>query len=237
VSKNALAIIPARGGSKRIPRKNIKHFLGHPIIKYSIDAAIEAECFEEVMVSTDDKEIATIARGYGANVPFLRSAKNSDDHATTAEVLKEVVDCYHKMGMSFEYLCCIYPTAPFVTVEKIARCMQLLIAKGVDAVLPVVRFSYPIQRSCKIEDGFVRMFWPENYNKRSQDLPPAYHDCGQFYCITTKALLDQGRLFAERTLPFELPESEVQDIDNEADWRLAEVKYSLMRGGQFLKNG
>jgi len=230
IMRRALAIIAARGGSKRIPRKNIRPFVGQPIIRYSIAAAIGAGCFEEVMVSTDDQEIAAVAMAYGAKIPFLRSAERSNDYATTVDVIEEVLECYSRMENRFEYLCCIYPTAPFVTSEKIATCMRMLVEQDVDAVLPVVRFSYPIQRSLKIErDGFVRMVWPENYNMRSQDMNPTYHDSGQFYCMRTAALLAQKRLFAERTLPFELSELEVQDIDNEEDWRLAEAKYRVMK--------
>jgi|ERR1043165_2187618 N-acylneuraminate cytidylyltransferase len=228
MGNNKVAIITARGGSKRIPRKNIKPFLGHPIIKYSIDAALQSGCFDEVMVSTDDKEIADIALSLGAKVPFSRSAKTSDDYATTCDVLEEVILEYRKLGKDFDYLCCIYPTAPFVTGEKIKKGMQLLQERGADCVLPIVRFSYPIQRSLKIEDGKTMMIWPENYLARSQDLMPAYHDCGQFYCMKTESMLKQMRLFAEFTIPLETPEMEVQDIDNEEDWKIAEIKYGFL---------
>lgn len=230
MNDKTVAIITARGGSKRIPRKNIKDFLGYPIIKYSIDAALRANCFDEVMVSTDDKEIAEIAEKLGAKVPFLRSQATSNDHATTADVLEEVLLEYKKRGIVFEYLCCIYPTAPFVTPEKLVRAMSLLIERGADSVLPITRFSYPIQRALKIEEGLAKMIWPENYNARSQDLMPAYHDCGQFYCMKTRSLLTQKKLFAEYTIPIEIPESEVQDIDNEEDWLIAEMKYRILKG-------
>lgn len=223
-----IAIITARGGSKRIPRKNIKLFKGKPIIKFSIDAAIGSGIFDEVMVSTDDREIAEIALKYGAKVPFFRSEKNSDDFSTTADVLEEVVrDYQNKFGRNFDYLCCIYPTAPFVTPDKLVRSFDLLSERNADCVLPVVRYGYPIQRSLKINDGLVKMNWPENYLTRSQDLESTYHDCGQFYFMKTSSLLTQKKLFAEYTIPLEVSELEVQDIDNEVDWRLAELKFEL----------
>ena len=223
-----LALITARGGSKRIPRKNIKEFCGQPIIKYSIDAALQAGCFDEVMVSTDDNEISEIAKKYGAKVPFVRSEKNSDDHSGTAEVIEEVILDYKNIGHEFEYFCCIYPTAPFISADKLKQAYELLTSSGADGVLPVVRFSYPIQRSVKIEGGRVKMLWPENYSARSQDLTPVYHDVGQFYFMKTASLLEQKILYAQNTVPIEIPESEVQDIDNEEDWKIAEIKYKLI---------
>ena len=225
--KKSVAIITARGGSKRIPRKNIKNFLGQPVIKYSIEAAVNAGCFDEVMVSTDDEEIANVARGYGAAIPFMRSAENSNDFAGTTEVIREVILEYRNRGKDFDSLCCIYPTAPFVTAEKLRSGMTRLQDTDADCVLPVVQYSYPIQRSLKIEDGRVVMLWPENYTKRSQDLMPVYHDCGQFYCMKTVSLLEQMKLFANYTIPIVMPESEVQDIDTEEDWKIAEMKYRI----------
>ena len=224
----SIAIITARGGSKRIPRKNIKNFLGKPIIAYSIEAAIGSGSFDEVMVSTDDKEIAEIAMSLGAKVPFMRSEKNSDDYSTTADVIREVVLEYRKNGSDYDTLCCIYPTAPFVTASKLREAMKMLSETKADCVLPVVKYSYPIQRSLKIENGKVLMNWPENYFARSQDLTPVYHDCGQFYCMNTESLLSQMKLFAEHTLPIITSEEEVQDIDNEEDWKLAEIKYTFL---------
>lgn len=226
-NKRAVAIITARGGSKRIPRKNIRPFLGQPIIKYSIEAALKAGCFDEVLVSTDDKEIAEVAVTCGAAFPFMRSAKNSDDHSTTADVIEEVLQEYAKRENIFDYACCIYPTAPFVTSEKINKAMELLYETNADSVIPIVRFSFPIQRALKIENGRLLMMWPENTNTRSQDLAPAYHDCGQFYCVGVKSFLETKKLWAPFTLSIEMPESEVQDIDNEEDWKIAELKYSL----------
>jgi N-acylneuraminate cytidylyltransferase len=228
--QHSVAIITARGGSKRIPRKNIKHFLGKPIIAYSIAAALEAGCFDEVMVSTDDEEIATIATSLYAKVPFMRSAETSNDLVGTTEVLREVILEYSHIGKSFDALCCIYPTAPFITAAKLRKAMSLLESTGADCVLPIVAFSYPIQRSLTIEDGKAIMLWPENYAKRSQDLMPAYHDSGQFYCLKVKSLLEQMKLFAEHTVPIVIPESEVQDIDNEEDWKIAEMKYRVSNG-------
>lgn len=222
-----VAIITARGGSKRIPRKNIKSFNGVPIIKYSIDAALGAGIFDEVMVSTDDQEIADTAVSFGAKVPFLRTDENSNDFATTADVIKEVILKYRELGIQYEYLTCIYPTAPFINTEKLRKAMDLLLQTNADCVLPVVRYSYPIQRSLKIEKGRTVMIWPENYLSRSQDLMPVFHDCGQFYCMKTESLLQQMKLFAEHTIPMEMSELEVQDIDNEDDWKLAEIKYQF----------
>ena len=224
-----IAIITARGGSKRIPRKNIKSFLGKPIIQYSIEAALKAKLFDEVMVSTDDKEIAEIAISLGAKVPFFRSSKNSDDYSTTCDVLREVILEYRNIDMDFKYLCCIYPTAPFVTPEKLKVAMEKLIDENVDCVLPVVEYSYPIQRSVIIEDDRVLMNWPENYYARSQDLKSVYHDCGQYYCMNTESMLKQMKLFAKFTLPMITSELEVQDIDNEVDWEMAELKYEFLK--------
>lgn len=226
----SVAIITARGGSKRIPRKNIKEFLGTPIIGYSIRAALAAGCFDDVMVSTDDEEIASVARSFGATVPFMRSPENSNDFSGTAEVLQEVVLEYRQRGVRFDHLCCIYPTAPFVTAEKLHRGMSTLWETGADCVLPVVQYSYPIQRSLKVENGRAVMLWPENYQARSQDLIPVYHDCGQFYCMKVTSLLEQMKLFAVDTVPMIMPESEVQDIDSAEDWKIAEIKYCAQYG-------
>lgn len=227
--KKCLAIITARGGSKRIPRKNIKDFLGSPIIKYSIDAALGAGCFDEVMVSTDDEEIATIAKNFGANIPFMRSVDASNDHATTAEVILEVLDSYKKIGIEFEYFCCIYPTAPFITAEKLQTAYEMLVNSGAKSLVPIVSFSFPILRSFKIEEGLVKMNWPEYMTTRSQDLPAAYHDCGQFYFLKTDVFLQEKKMYTDLTIPYNMPESEVQDIDNEEDWKIAEIKYTFLK--------
>lgn len=223
-----IAIITARGGSKRIPKKNIKDFLGKPILKYSIDAALGAGCFNEIMVSTDDSEIADLASSFGAVIPFMRSAETSDDFSTTADVIMEVLTRYRAIGKEFAYCACIYPTAPFVTSEKLRTAYNKLIESGAESVVPVVKFGFPIQRSFKIERDLVRMNWPEHMNSRSQDLTPSYHDCGQFYFLRTDAFLRNKKLFTDFTIPFEMPESEVQDIDNEEDWKVAEIKYTFL---------
>jgi pseudaminic acid cytidylyltransferase len=226
----AIAIIPARGGSKRIPRKNIRDFAGQPIIKYSIGAALDAGCFDEVMVSTDDREIAEIAKSFGAKAPFFRSKKNSSDSAMTVPVLQEVLGEYKKLGREFDYVCCLYPTAPFVTAARLKEAYDKILTTGAEAVLPVMKFSYPIQRALRLTADRVKMFWPENYNKHSQDLEPAFHDCGQFYFLKTSSLLEQKVLFPKRTAPLIVPESEAQDIDNEEDWKLAEIKFQIING-------
>lgn len=228
-SSKIIAIIPARGGSKRIPRKNIKKFLGRPIIYYPIKAALESGLFDEVMVSTDDQEIAKIAKKFGAKVPFLRSAKNSSDKATTDAVIEEVIHKYQKCGQKFDVVCCIYPTAAFVTAKKLKSAQDLLKKSGADVVIPVVRHSNPIQRALKISNGKLKMFWPKNYYVRSQDLEPAYYDCGQFYFMKTEAILEQKKVYADSAVALEIPEVEAQDIDNETDWQLAELKYKLFK--------
>lgn len=225
---SAVAIIPARGGSKRIPRKNIKPFLGEPIIKYSIDAAIKSGCFDEVMVSTEDGEIAKIAKEVGAKIPFRRNENTADDQAMLADVIEEVLLAYQEKGREFDIFCCILPTAPFLSADRLKEGYHMLINNDVDSVLPVCRFSYPIQRALKVDDGLLKMFRPENYNVRSQDLEPAFHDCGQFYWMRSESILTQKQLFAEKSIGIELPESEVQDIDNEEDWKMAELKYQIL---------
>jgi pseudaminic acid cytidylyltransferase len=225
----AVAIITARGGSKRIPLKNIKLFHAKPIIAYSIEAAITSGVFDEVMVSTDDEAIADIARKYGAAIPFMRSRETSDDHSTTADVLKEVIGNYNDSGKEFLYACCIYPTAPFITHQKLTQAFELLVKSGADSVVPVTKFSFPIWRSFKMDGDKVSYNWPEFAPKRSQDLPPAYHDCGQFYFFKTDEFLKTGTLVTENTIGLEVPESEVQDIDNEEDWKIAEIKYEFYK--------
>ena len=193
----ALAVIAARGGSKRIPRKNIKEFCGQPIIHYSIKAALESGVFEEVMVSTDDAEIAEIAKAAGAQVPFMRSKENASDFATTAKVVEEVVTGYKQSGREFDAICCIYPTAPFVSAEKLKNAMNLLTEKEADSVLPVVRFSFPPQRSVVMEGGYMKFKWPEHALTRSQDLEPFYHDVGQFYFMNANSFDEQKKLVME----------------------------------------
>ncbi|WP_026661757.1 pseudaminic acid cytidylyltransferase [Butyrivibrio proteoclasticus] len=224
----ALALITARGGSKRIPRKNIKDFNGKPIIAYSIEAALGSGVFDEVMVSTDDEEIAEISRSYGAQVPFLRSEKTSNDYATTSDVINEVISEYEKRGRRFDILTCIYPTAPFITADKLKKAVEDLERSDADTLIPVVRFSYPPQRAMEIHDGKLVFRQPENLKARSQDLTPHFHDAGQFYVTRTESFLKTNNLLMGSIIPLELSELEVQDIDNEADWKLAELKYNLL---------
>ncbi|OFX19450.1 MAG: pseudaminic acid cytidylyltransferase [Bacteroidetes bacterium GWA2_31_9] len=224
-----LAIIPARGGSKRIPRKNIKDFLGKPIIAYSIETALESGLFEEVMVSTDDHEIAEIAIKYGAKVPFFRSEKTANDYAHIAEVIEEVLEKYKALNKIFDNFCCIFSTAPFIKKGRLKEGFDLMINNNFDSVFPVLKFSYPIQRALKIESEKVSMILPENFNKRSQDLMPAYHDSGQFYWMKTQEFYKQKRLFAENSGAIILSEMEVQDIDTVEDWEVAEMKYRFLK--------
>lgn len=226
----SIAVIPARGGSKRIPRKNIKDFCGSPIIRYSIDAARNAGVFDEVMVSTEDEEIADVARRYGASVPFYRSAKTADDHATIDDVLLEVFSRYSELGREFDRACLIYSTAPLVDPARIREGMQML-EKGAAHVLSVTRFSYPVQRAHVIDSsGQLRYKWEKYYTFRSQDLEPFYHDAGQFSCVDVKKFMETGGALKEGSYPIIIPESQVQDIDTMEDWKLAEMKYALMTG-------
>lgn len=227
MSDRKLAIITARGGSKRIPRKNIKDFCGKPILCYSIEAARAAGVFDEIMVSTDDEEIADAARSAGASVPFFRSARTAGDYASTDDVIMEVLTAYREAGQEFSSFCCIYPTAPFLSGARLRSAMELL--KEADCVMPVVPFSYPPQRGLLInKNGFVERQFPEYATARSQDLPKIYHDCGQFYACRTDAFLRAGTTDVERLLPLILSELEVQDIDTIEDWELAEMKYKLL---------
>jgi pseudaminic acid cytidylyltransferase len=220
-----LCIITARGGSKRIPRKNIKDFLGKPIIAYSIETALKSNLFDYVMVSTDDDEIAEVSKKYGAYVPFKRSKANSDDFTGTADVILEVLSDLKEIQKQFDYACCIYPTAPFITIEKIEESYQLLIDKQFDSVFPICKFSYPIQRALQIKNSKTSMIWPENLNKRSQDLPQTYFDAGQFYWLKVEKFIEHKKVFTQNTGSIILDELEVQDIDNDSDWKLAELKY------------
>ena len=224
----SIAIITARGGSKRIPRKNAKEFCGKPIIAYSIEAALNSGAYDTVMVSTDDEEIASIAHEYGAQVPFMRSEKTSNDFATSADVIAEVLEKYREMGIEYDSFICLYPTAPFVTGKRLKAAMDLLENNDVDSVITVVRFSFPPQRAFILENGMVKYQYPENASKRSQDLQPLYHDCGQFYACRTKPFDQYHSLVMPRTMPIEVPEEQVQDIDTYSDWMMAEIKYKVM---------
>lgn len=224
-----LAIITARGGSKRIPRKNIKPFCGKPIIGYSIEAAIESKCFDTIMCSTDDEEIAGIAKSFGAEVPFFRSPETANDFATTADVLTEVLQEYGKRGMEFDYFCCLYPTAPFVNPLKIREGFRKMTDSNANGAMPVVEFSYPIQRALVIGDDRLSMLQPEHLRSRSQDLQKTYHDAGQYYWYRTSAFREQPNIMMLSPVAIVTPEEEVQDIDTIHDWEMAEVKYRMLQ--------
>ena len=218
-----IAIITARGGSKRIPRKNIKEFMDKPMLAYAIDAAKQAGIFEEIMVSTDDLEIAEIAQKYGAKVPFMRSEKTANDYATTYDVLKEVIDEYKKRGKIYDNICCIYPCVPFLTGEILHTAFDEFIKSGADRLTPVVKYSFPIQRAFKVnKEGFLEYREPENASKRSQDLEPMYHDVGMFY------FYKYNKLDSQKIAMYEMDESSIQDIDTEDDWKMAELKYKVL---------
>ena len=224
-----LCIIPARGGSKRIPRKNIKDFLGKPIIAYSIQAAIDSRLFDEVMVSTDDTEIKELAKKYGASVPFIRSKKNSNDFATTYDVIAEVIENYKKINKQFVSACCVYPCAPFVSASILKLGLRKLIEQKYDSVFPIIKYSSPIQRALLESKGKIAMVEEKYLNERSQDLTQRYHDAGQFYWFNIKSLIEFKKLLTTNSGGIIISELSAQDIDTEADWRLAEFKYKLSK--------
>lgn len=220
-----ICIIPARGGSKRIPHKNIKPFMGKPIIAYSIENAKATGLFDEIMVSTDDPEIVEIAKKYGATIPFLRSEKTANDYATLADVLQEVLDCYSERGMRFDNMCCILATCPLLKPESISDAYKMLVQSDFTTICPMVAYSYPILRSFSIdESGEMTMNWPEYAKTRSQDLRPAYHDSGTFYWHKIEPWLKGNRRRGGIVISEEL----VQDIDTEQDWKIAEMKYHII---------
>lgn len=228
-----IAVIPARGGSKRIPRKNIKPFMGLPILVFSIKTALQTGLFDEVVVSTDDEEIAEIARQYGAKVPFMRSEKTSNDFAPLADVVLEVLSYYEHQGNRIENICCILATAPLLDSNDLIDAYNQLDSQGFDSVYPIVRYSYPIQRSVIIDkDGFVKMRWPEYAKTRSQDLEDTYHDSGTFYWVKSEKLKINGRMVASNTGGIVVDEMKVQDIDTLEDWHMAEIKYKLLYGSK-----
>lgn len=231
MSIKRLAIITARGGSKRIPRKNIREFCSRPIIAYSIGAAVKAGIFDTVMVSTDSEEIAEIAKKEGAEVPFMRSEATSGDYATTGDVIAEVIRKYEEQGEKFDVVCCIYPTAPFVTAEKLCEAVSVLEEKNYDSVMPVTQFSFPPLRGMVMNEDKVSYKWEQYADARSQDLEKIYHDCGQFYVLDVETFKKTGKMVTKNTGAIEISELEMQDIDNEIDWKLAELKYELLREG------
>lgn len=230
MSIKRLAIITARGGSKRIPKKNIREFCGRPIIGYSIQAAKDAGVFDTVMVSTDSEEIAQIAADEGAEVPFLRSEATSGDFATTSDVIFEVLTEYQKRGMNFDEVCCVYPTAPFVSGEKLKEAVAILEKNKYDSVMPVTPFSFPPLRGMVKDGDKISYKWEKYEDYRSQDLETIYHDCGQFYVLDTGIFMETKKLVTKNTGAIEISEMEMQDIDNEIDWKLAELKYELLHG-------
>ena len=223
-----LCIIPARGGSKRIPKKNIKHFHGKPIISYSIAAAIDSKVFDKVIVSTDDDEIKIVSESCGADVPFLRPNEISDDYTGTTEVIAHAVQWSINAGFKPEYVCCLHATAPFVIAEDIKMGYENLIASGADYAFAITKYNFPIQRALRLKNnGRLEMFEPANYSVRSQDLEQAWHDAGQFYWGKSSAWLDRKMIFSENACPVPLPSYRVQDIDTLDDWRRAEVLFAI----------
>lgn len=223
-----IAIITARGGSKRIPKKNIKDFLGKPIISYSIEAAMNSKLFERVMVSTDSEEIKDVAIKFGAEVPFMRSEKTSDDFASTRDVLLEVISEYNKVGVSFEEFVCIYPTAPFITSNLLIDAYKKFKSENANALIPIVKFSFPPQRAFVMNSNYIKVIDEESFHKRSQDLEPLYHDCGQFYIYKTNEFVNSEKDLIDKTVGYEIDEMLVQDIDTIGDWEVAKFKYKLL---------
>ncbi len=221
-----LCVIPARGGSKRIPRKNIKPFCGQPMIGWSIEAALQSGCFDQVVVSTDDAEIAAVAREYGAQVPFMRPAALADDHAGTTAVIAHAINWFNALGHAPTQVCCLYATAPFVTVDDLRRGQGTLTEAGCHYAFSVTRYAFPIQRAIRVTGaGRVEMFNPEHYNTRSQDLEEAYHDAGQFYWGRASAWQANTMIFGPNAMPVILPRHRVQDIDTPDDWLMAEYMF------------
>lgn len=226
-----IAIIPARGGSKRIPRKNIKEFHGKPMIAYSIEAALNSGCFDKVIVSTDDAEIAEVAKKYGAEVPFMRPANIADDYATTLDVIKHAIEFTEQQAWSVKNVCCIYATAPFLIPEFIQKGLQELTKNTINYAFSATSFPFPIQRAIKLNtEQRVEMFQPEHLNTRSQDLEEAYHDAGQFYWGTADAFSKSKAMFTSHSKAVLLPRACVQDIDTEEDWDFAEKLFRVMQG-------
>lgn len=225
-----LAVIPARGGSKRIPRKNIRSFAGRPMIEHSIVAALSSGCFDEVIVSTDDEEIADISRSAGAKTPFIRPANLSDDYATTAEVIQHAIRWHKEQGNMVDYVCCVYATAPFLKAEDIARGYSLLNeTRSADYAFSVTSFPHPVQRGLVFEGDRLNALYPEYSNTRSQDLPEVYHDAAQFYWGRASAYLGGVPLFSNKSIGVVIPRFRVQDVDTEEDWVRAELMYRALQ--------
>lgn len=225
---SSVCIITARGGSKRIPRKNVREFCGKPMLAYSVETAVASGIFDVVMVSTDDDEIADVARKYGAEVPFMRSEATSNDYATTADVLREVLSDYGKCGDEFDTMCCLYPTTSFVQVSELKEASAMIEA-GASSVIPVTSFDFPPLRGFRVgEDGSLEYAFPEFAQTRSQDLPEMVHDCGRFYFAKVASFHETGGFITNNTRFLRIPSRLVQDIDTPEDWELAEQKYRAM---------
>lgn len=224
-----VAIIPARGGSKRIPGKNVKPFCGKPMIAWSIDAAKASGCFDKIIVSTDDRQIADVAQELGAEVPFLRPCDLADDHTGTLPVIRHAVQWLNNHKLTVDYACCLYATAPFISAEDLQRGQRLIQQSFSSYAFSVTSYAFPIQRAIHInESGRVAMFNPEHFQTRSQDLEEAWHDAGQFYWGTAEAWLEEKPFFAEDSVPVKLPRHRVQDIDTPEDWARAEWLFRAM---------
>tara|TARA_R110002020_G_scaffold20990_12_gene71001 strand:- start:3512 stop:4216 length:705 start_codon:yes stop_codon:yes gene_type:complete len=225
-----VAIIPARGGSKRIPHKNVKPFCGKPMIAWSIEVAKASGCFDKIIVSTDDHEIADIAEQWGAEVPFLRPHGLADDYTGTLPVIRHAIQWLSDHELTVDYACCVYATAPFLTSEDLMRGCELIQQSGVSFVFSVTSYAFPIQRAIRItENGRVAMFNPEHFQTRSQDLEDAWHDAGQFYWGKAEAWLEEKSIFSADSVPLQLPRHRVQDIDTSEDWARAEWLFKAMQ--------
>ena len=234
-TKKKIAIIPARSGSRRILNKNIKLFQGVPIIKYSINAALQSNLFDKVIVSTDDEEISDMAKKFGADVPFLRSKETSDDKSTLGDVVFEAMNRLNLNASNTDYVCCIFATAPFLTKEFLIRSEKLFLEGSFDSFFPVLKYSYPIKRSLRLNNssGTYEMIWPENLRTRSQDLEDAFHDTGMFYYLDTKSFLKHKSVFLKNNGCVVIEPWFAQDIDTEEDWQFAELKFQTLIDNNF----
>ena len=229
---STIAIITARGGSKRIPQKNIKDFMGKPMLAYAIEAAKDSGIFDEVMVSTDSEEIANVAKKHGASVPFMRSERTSNDFAITYDVLEEVLSEYKKLGREYDSLCCIYPCVPFLRSDSLKNAFDLMKRKKANAIMPVCKYPVPVEWAMRINDDELVADDVEKQFVRSQDLKPAYFDAGMFYFYETEIFLSKRTTLFPNTLGYVIDESECQDIDTPDDWKMAEMKYKLLHQGE-----
>ena len=225
-----ICVIPARGGSKRIPRKNIKNFFGQPMIAYSIKAALKSECFDQVIVSTDDAEIAEVAKSFGASVPFVRPDELANDYAGTVPVIKHAIVWFDGQGQSPSEVCCLYATAPFVQADAIRKAYKQMKQEQAEYCFTATSFAFPIQRAIKVTaENRIEMFYPEHLETRSQDLEESYHDAGQFYWGKAEAFKQKKPLFSKNSTPYILPRQLVQDIDTPEDWKRAELMYQVLK--------